>query len=311
MNSIVEQPSDYRCNMGERAEFYVDCGDSDVLSYQWQYRENQWGNWHNISGEISDRYVFIADGRGFNADPYAIEYHCVVQFTDGTSQTSNDVKVVIGHTFNPQINGMKNGYYYRETNGSSNLITEAQEIHNCNELMTFFKWKGHWSHNFICAVLGNIWAESQVNPDGWQHWIRGDDGILHEDMRWGYSFVQWTPVSVLAEICAKYFPLQPWRSDGLMHAQVLLMEQINEGKPIAERDPILVTSGFDWSAYYDDTVNDIPFLTDKFLRDYLRPDDPDATVRNRIALAEYVNLHVHAYPPAWLLKKFTKEGRKH
>ena len=57
-----------------------------------------------------------------------------------------------------------------------------------NELTTL-----GWSLNAICAVLGNMYKESTINPNIWEN--------LTVNTERGYGVVQWTPATKLIEWC--------------------------------------------------------------------------------------------------------------
>lgn len=77
----------------------------------------------------------------------------------------------------------KSGSYY----GSSSYLTEKQQKFNAKCVLKYCKQLSDlgWSNNAICAILGNISAESTVNP------------MLNEVGGSGYGLVQWTPKSNL------------------------------------------------------------------------------------------------------------------
>ena len=77
----------------------------------------------------------------------------------------------------------KSGSYY----GSSSYLTEKQQKFNAKCILKYCKQLSdlEWSNNSICAILGNISAESTVNP------------MLNEVGGSGYGLVQWTPKSNL------------------------------------------------------------------------------------------------------------------
>jgi hypothetical protein len=64
-------------------------------------------------------------------------------------------------------------------------LTKAQQQENALYIYNYLAKQG-WSKNAICALLGNIQQESQMNPGAWQNWHETGEGD-------GYGLVQWTP----------------------------------------------------------------------------------------------------------------------
>lgn len=68
----------------------------------------------------------------------------------------------------------------------NSALTAAETNNNANEFCGYFNNKG-WSLNAICAMLGNIYRESLINPGAWQNYVVNYNN--------GFGLVQWTPAS--------------------------------------------------------------------------------------------------------------------
>lgn len=89
------------------------------------------------------------------------------------------------------------GAYYGNTYDSSNVLNQEQMQLNANYIFSYLKNKG-WSDNSISALLGNMQAESSINPGRWQSDRVGGDESGH-----GYSLVQWTPYTKYTNWCSE------------------------------------------------------------------------------------------------------------
>ena len=79
------------------------------------------------------------------------------------------------------------GYYYGNEVTSSNPLTEAQMQANAIYIYSYLSPLG-WTVNAVAALLGNMQAESSINPGRWQN-----DRVGGNPERHGYGLVQWTP----------------------------------------------------------------------------------------------------------------------
>ena len=77
------------------------------------------------------------------------------------------------------------GSYVGSPSGSSEPLSEEQMQVNAIYIRTSLRAQG-WTDNSIAALLGNMQAESSINPGRWQN-----DSIGSEPL--GYGLVQWTP----------------------------------------------------------------------------------------------------------------------
>lgn len=78
-------------------------------------------------------------------------------------------------------------YHYSNDHVAENWPIEYRQ-NNANNIAYYFVDLLHWTLDSVCAMLGNMQAESYLNPAQWEHGhpvgVRG---------RWGYGLVQWTP----------------------------------------------------------------------------------------------------------------------
>lgn len=88
------------------------------------------------------------------------------------------------------------GDYYGNTYDTSNSLTKDQMEINALYIYSYLKHEG-WSENSIAALLGNMQAESSINPGRWQSDRVGGDSSGH-----GYSLVQWTPYTKYTDWCS-------------------------------------------------------------------------------------------------------------
>jgi len=78
------------------------------------------------------------------------------------------------------------GDYYGNTFDTSNALSQSQMEVNALYVYSYLKHEG-WSENAIAAVLGNMQAESTINPGRWQGNNVGGGPA--------YGIVQWDPFS--------------------------------------------------------------------------------------------------------------------
>ena len=203
-----------------------------------------------------------------------------------------------------------NGYWT-----SSDLPLDAdQQEHNARGLFTMLYRLG-FTPAPICAMLGNIEAESGINPGRLQG-ISVDplpDNQTMSSFPSGAGIVQWTPAgSTIVQYAID--TNKNWYS---MLTQYLRLRYEYEN----DFEFIGVTVNnvyYNWDIFHDyepdpndpmQTVND---LAEAFLRGYLRPSNPDATLRNRQYYSRlwYDKLKDYRPIPAWLPGKNKRKELK-
>ena len=87
------------------------------------------------------------------------------------------------------------GEYYGSLWGESEPLTTGEMEVNAKYIYSFLYSQG-WTLNSICALLGNMQAESSINPGRWQNDSVGNTSL-------GYSLVQWTPATKYINWCSE------------------------------------------------------------------------------------------------------------
>lgn len=85
------------------------------------------------------------------------------------------------------------GYYYGSLIGESTPLTTEQMSLNANYIKNYLVARG-WSENAVAGMLGNMQAESTINPGRWQSESVGNTSM-------GYGLVQWTPSTKYTDWC--------------------------------------------------------------------------------------------------------------
>lgn len=92
-------------------------------------------------------------------------------------------------------------------------LTQAEMENNADIIISYYRSLGI-NDNTIAGILGNMQAESSINPE--REEVGGQ----------GYGLVQWTPVSVLQNHC-NTLGLSPY-NDGDVQIQVIKAEILNQ-----------------------------------------------------------------------------------
>lgn len=179
-------------------------------------------------------------------------------------------------------------------------LTQAEMEGNATMAANYFTNQS-WTLNAICAMLGNMQAESGINPGIWQNLT---------PYAGGYGLTQWTPYTKLSD-WADAEGL-PWEDDGLTQCKRIDYESINNeqwSRNLELRiDPPITFLQFSTSHL------DLNTLSNYFLWFYEHPADPGpATQAVRQANAQYwwnfFGGGATQIPP-WLLFKFNEWRRK-
>lgn len=91
-----------------------------------------------------------------------------------------------------QRSGILGVYYGSSFNESSSLSNSQMKV-NAQYITKFFVLNG-WTLNAIAGILGNMQAESSLNPGRWQ-----SENV--NNLSGGYGLVQWTPASKYINWC--------------------------------------------------------------------------------------------------------------
>lgn len=147
-------------------------------------------------------------------------------------------------------------------------LTDQQN--NASLVWGFFSEYG-WTLNAVCGMLGNMVAESTINPGRWE------SGIVNP-ARNGLGLVQWTPGNKLITWCQS----QGYNyTDGTAQCLRIIYELRNGIQYYATSDYPL-----DFWAFTSSTENP-HYLASAFLHNYERPEDASATEQYRRNQAQY------------------------
>lgn len=166
------------------------------------------------------------------------------------------------------------GDYYGNTYDTSNALTQSQMETNAFYIYSYLKHEG-WSENAISALLGNMQAESSINPGRWQSDRVGGDSSGH-----GYSLVQWTPYTKYTNWCSEKGYSDPSEMDNALSR--ILYEVENDIQWIG----VGSYSGMSFEEFATSELS-VSELATAFLLCYERPADQSESVQNyRGSLAE-------------------------
>lgn len=163
------------------------------------------------------------------------------------------------------------GQYYGNDFASSNSLLVPQMEMNATYIYSALASKG-WTVNAVAGMLGNMQAESSINPGRWQsdsvNWLEG-----------GYGLVQWTPTTKYTNWVRENGYADPSEMDANLYR--ILWEVENNQQWIARSDYSMSFKEFSTSNL---TVSE---LAKAFLLCYERPADQSESVQNyRVSLAE-------------------------
>lgn len=189
--------------------------------------------------------------------------------------------------------------------GGNYYISAAAMAENAQEVADFFMGK-NWSKNAISAMLGNMEAESGINPGIWE--------MLRPFWR-GYGLTQWSPWDKYSNwATANGFP--NWENNGPAECNMIEHESITNEQwfyngEMGLAPPITMTQ-FKFSTLPIET------LSDYWLYFYEHPLDPRGeTPKRRVnSLRWYNTIDWHGYEPGpgptpgnippWLLFRFNR-----
>lgn len=154
-------------------------------------------------------------------------------------------------------------YYGSKYDESEALTTDEMKI---NALYLYKALNSYgWTLNAIAGILGNMQAESSINPGRWQSdsvgWTSG-----------GYGLVQWTPTTKYIDWCTSQGYSDPSRMD--YNISRLIYEVENAIQWYA-------TDSYDFSfKQFTVSTKDCGTLAKAFLLNYERPADQSESVQN-------------------------------
>lgn len=160
-------------------------------------------------------------------------------------------------------------YWYDE----NKYLSQEQQLHNAQNVVTLLiqSNKG-WVKESICAILGNMSQESNVNPNLYEK------GFIWEADK-GYGLVQWTPRSKLWK-WAESQGLDPKKATTQIKR---INYEIDNNQQWIKKQSYPIT----FKEFVTNNKNkDIEYLTRAFMINYERPYIPTAKIENRIAFAK-------------------------
>lgn len=167
--------------------------------------------------------------------------------------------------------GQYGGTYYGSYFNESEPLTNAEMQVNARYLYEVLHYIHGWTMNGVAAILGNMQAESSINPGRWQSDRVGSYSL-------GYGLVQWTPVTKYTDWCSQQGLSDPSEMDN--NIARIIYELDHGGQWYA-------TDSYDMSFSEFATSNGDPgTLAKAFLLNYERPADQSSSVQNyRASLA--------------------------
>lgn len=156
------------------------------------------------------------------------------------------------------------GQYYGSLFTESEPLNHTEQEKNATYIYSFLNASG-WSINAVAAILGNMQAESSINPGRWQ-----SDDVGNYSL--GYGLVQWTPVTKYTDWCTSQGLADPSKMD--TNLSRILYEVENGLQWIA-------TSSYNLSFQEFSTSSEsVSYLAKAFLLNYERPADQSTAVQN-------------------------------
>ena len=162
---------------------------------------------------------------------------------------------------------LRNGYlgdYYGSTFSESEPLSQEEMNVNADYILRFLELNG-WTGNAVCAILGNMQAESTINPGRWQSDIVGGTSN-------GYGLVQWTPSTKYTDWCTENGYSDPSDMDNNLFR--IRYEAMNNLQWIPTDEYPLSFEEFTKS------TASIDYLAKAFLLCYERPKDQSESVQN-------------------------------
>lgn len=169
------------------------------------------------------------------------------------------------------------GNYYGSLQGESQPLTTDEMKQNAFYIYSYLSASG-WSVNAVAGMIGNMQAESTMNPGRWQSEDVGNTSM-------GYGLVQWTPSTNYTDWCSAQGIVDPSAMDSNLSR--ILYEVENSLQWIS-------TSAYPLSfKEFSTSTASVSELAKAFLLCYERPADQSESVqeyRGSLALSWYAYL---------------------
>lgn len=187
--------------------------------------------------------------------------------------------------------GIKGSYFGSLFGESTSLTTEQMKV-NATYITVYLYEKG-WSLNAIAGMLGNMQAESSINPGRWQSEDVGNTSL-------GYGLVQWTPATKYLNWCSEQGFSDPSEMDNNLSR--ILYEVENSIQWIATDEYNLSFKEF------TESLSSSEYLASAFLKCYERAGIEVEETRRANARTWYEFLTAGGYePPTSSSKKKKKK----
>lgn len=163
------------------------------------------------------------------------------------------------------------GEYYGSLYSESEPLSQSEQKTNALYITRYLTSEG-WTVNAISGLLGNLTAESTINPGRWQSDNTGNTSS-------GYGLVQWTPATNYLNWCSEQGYSDPSEMDN--NIKRILYELKNNLQWIATSNYNISFSEFSTSS------QSAGYLAKAFLLNYERPADQSSSVQEyRSSLGE-------------------------
>lgn len=189
--------------------------------------------------------------------------------------------------------GMYGGAYYGSFFNESEPLNQTEMELNAIYIFQVLHYVHGWTPNSIAAMLGNMTAESSINPGRWQSDSVGSYSL-------GYGLVQWTPVTKYTDWCSQQGYSDPSEMDN--NISRILYEVENKIQWYA-------TDSYNFSfAEFTKSEDNPGTLAKAFLLNYERPADQSESVQNyRASLGEHWYTFITGFEPSEPTKKTKKK----
>lgn len=157
-----------------------------------------------------------------------------------------------------------NGSYYGSLFSESEPLSQTEMKVNADYIYTSLLNAG-WTANSVCALLGNMQAESTINPGRWQ----GDNVGSTSN---GYGLVQWTPSTNYTNWCNENGIEDPSEMDNNL---VRIIYEVENDLQWISTDAYPLS--FDDFTKSNESID---YLAKAFLLCYERPADQSESVQN-------------------------------
>lgn len=156
------------------------------------------------------------------------------------------------------------GSYYGSLSGTSEALSQSEMEVNATYIYSYLHSAG-WSTYAIAGLLGNMQAESLLNPGRWQSEDVGNTSL-------GYGLVQWTPSTKYTNWCTSQGLTDPSQMD---HNLARILYEVDNGLQW------ISTSTYPLSFLeFTTSTQSVHDLAAAFLLNYERPADQSQEVQN-------------------------------